>query len=471
MKKNLLLLVIIGSTLTAMSQNISRYNINRIQPWIENSRFWQYKGKPVMLLGASDDDNLFQWEKEMLIPHLTEMQKSGVNYLRNTMSGREDKGFEIQAFFKTDEGMYDLNQWNDAYWTRLNSFLKETAKRNMIVQIELWDRFDYSQQHWQYNPYNPKNNITYTSKESGLNEHYPDHPGSNKQPFFFTTPKQRNNPTLLAVQERYIEKLLSYTLQYGNVLYCIDNETSGEENWSIYWRDFITTAAQKKGKEICVTEMWDDWNLLSPTHKRTFDYPQRYQFVELSQNTHQIGKELWNNLSWVANYIDESPRPMNIVKTYGSDYGKHGSTSQAIERWWLHLLGGVAAVRFHRPDSGLGFSALSAASVKAARKLEDIVNYWDLKADNQFLINSNTSPAYLSYKPDEVYLIFLPNGGSTKLKMNDYQHTGSINYLNLRSGEWLLRKPGEITLGSELKITAPDNNQWVVVINRIKKRK
>jgi hypothetical protein len=32
-----------------------------IRPFTENSRYWQYKGSPVLLLGGSGDDNLFQY--------------------------------------------------------------------------------------------------------------------------------------------------------------------------------------------------------------------------------------------------------------------------------------------------------------------------------------------------------------------------------------------------------------------------
>ena len=31
----------------------------RIQPWEEDARYWQYKGEPVLLMGVSDMDNLF----------------------------------------------------------------------------------------------------------------------------------------------------------------------------------------------------------------------------------------------------------------------------------------------------------------------------------------------------------------------------------------------------------------------------
>ena len=32
---------------------------NRIRPWPENPHYWQYQGKPLLLIGGSDQDNLF----------------------------------------------------------------------------------------------------------------------------------------------------------------------------------------------------------------------------------------------------------------------------------------------------------------------------------------------------------------------------------------------------------------------------
>ena len=85
-----------------------------VQPWKGNPWYWQYKGKPVLLLGASDDDNLFQWPKDILIPHLDSMRNVGANYVRNTMSDRKDLGFELYAFLQLEDGKYDLDQWNES---------------------------------------------------------------------------------------------------------------------------------------------------------------------------------------------------------------------------------------------------------------------------------------------------------------------------------------------------------------------
>ena len=167
-------------------------NCVALEPWAENRWYWSHNGKPVMLLGGSDDDNLFQWPAEKLIPQLDRIAAAGGNVIRNTMSDRKDLGFEIYPFLQLESGKYDLTQWNPIYWQRFDQLLSETAKRGIIVQIEVWDRFDYSDnsaddpKRWQNHPYCPQNNVNYTFSESGFEQRYADHPGANKQPFFFT---------------------------------------------------------------------------------------------------------------------------------------------------------------------------------------------------------------------------------------------------------------------------------------------
>ena len=137
-----------------------------LQPWSENAWYWSYHGKPVLLLGGSDDDNLFQWPEDQLIPQLDRLTAAGGNVIRNTMSDRKDKDFEVYPFKQLDNGKYDLSAWNDEYWTRFERLLSETAKREIFVQIEIWDRFDYTDDkasdRWQIHPYNPGNNVNYS---------------------------------------------------------------------------------------------------------------------------------------------------------------------------------------------------------------------------------------------------------------------------------------------------------------------
>ncbi len=439
-------------------------NYDGIEPYSENPRYWQYRGKPVFLLGASDDDNLFQWPSPDLERHLDAMKAVGANYVRNTMSDRKDKGFELYPFKRQASGKYDLDQWNDAYWKRFGRFLAETAKRDIIVQIEVWDRFDYSRDNWPGHPYNPKNNVNYSGEDSTLKSVYPDHPGRNKQPFFFTTTKQRNNTTVLQYQKRFVEKILSYSLNYDHVLYCMDNETSGEEKWALYWSQLILDKATAKGKKVYVTEMWDDWDLKATRHKRTFDHPDHYTFCDVSQNNQKKGQEHWDNFQWALRYTAKHPRPLNTVKTYGADGGRHGNTRDGIERWWRHVIGGAATARFHRPASGQGLSELSIASVKAGRKLEAIMKPWDIEPANKLLTDRGENEAYLACKPGKAYALYFTNGGEVGLDLRKARGSYLLRWIDLKTGEW--RGEHSITGEKIVTIKAPGKGHWVAVIAR-----
>ncbi len=110
------------------------------RPWSENPWYWSYRDEPVLLLGGSDDDNLFQWPAEKLVPQLDRIVAAGGNVIRNTMSDRQDHGFKEYPFLRLGNGKYDLNRWNPEYWRRFERLLSETAKRQIVVQIEIWDR-------------------------------------------------------------------------------------------------------------------------------------------------------------------------------------------------------------------------------------------------------------------------------------------------------------------------------------------
>jgi hypothetical protein len=434
-----------------------------LDPWPDNRFYWQYNGQPVLLVGGSDDDNLFQWPPELLRTQLDTMKALGANYVRNTMSDRRDHGFEHYPFLRPGNGKYDLEQWNPEYWRRFERFLAWTAARGIVVQIEVWDRFDYSRDNWLPHPYNPANNVNYTFEQSGFAPEYPDHPGQNKQPFFFTTPKQRNNEVVLRYQRRFVDKMLSYSLKHDHVLYCMDNETKGEEEWGRFWATYIKDKAKEAGRTVYVTEMWDDWDLKAERHKYTLDHPELYDFVDMSQNNHNSGEKHWANALWVREYLAANPRPINTVKTYGADGNKFGHTDQdAVERVWRHLLAGFASARFHRPDSGLGLSAKAQATIKAVRKVESAVPFWDLVPRPDLLSEREENEAYLAAKPSAAYVVYFPSGGSVKLQGPAGGY--ALRWVNGNTGEW--GPDATLTATGAVALQAPGSGHWVAVVVR-----
>ena len=398
---------------------------------------------------------------------LDRLTEAGGNVIRNTMSDRKDKGFEVYPFQRLDDGKYDLNQWNHEYWLRFERMLKETAQRNIFVQIEVWDRFDYTdngnRNRWQIHPYNPQNNVNFTYEESGFAKRYPDHPGTNRQPFFFTTPKQQNNHTVLKYQQKFVNRLLDDSLKFGNVLYCIDNETSGQEEWGRYWAKFIKDRANTEGRTVYVTEMWDDWNLRGQQHKQTFDHPQVYEFVDVSQNNHNKGQKHWDNFLAVRKYLSKQPRPMNTTKTYGATGNKFGHTDQdGIERFWRHLLAGAASMRFHRPDSGLGLNDKAVACLGAARRLEAHIPLWTVQPANELLSHRSENEAYLAADKGKTYAIYFPHGGDVEVDFSDVKGSLTVHWINIDTGR--SGKTQQLPGGQKHKLTSPGQENWTAAI-------
>ena len=214
-----------------------------IQPYQSNPWYWEYKGEPVMLIGGSDDDNLFQHPE--LKEHLDLMKSVGGNYIRNTMSSRDEE--DVQAFKRIEEGKYDLEQWNEEYWQKFQNLLDWTAERNIFVQIEIWDKWDMAPDNWNESPWYPDNNVNYSWQDTKLKSEYKEfHLEAND--FFFSVPGLNNDENVLRFQKMFVDKMLSYSLSYDHVLYAIDNELHGtfSPEWSLYWARYIQRKTLEK---------------------------------------------------------------------------------------------------------------------------------------------------------------------------------------------------------------------------------
>jgi len=446
------------------TMSASRFNKEGIQPWPGNPRYWQYKGKPVFLLGGSQEDNLFQ------IPDLEEqldlLVKCGGNYVRNTLSSRDEGN--VWPFFRRPDGKYDLEKPNEEYYARLKRFLELTYQRDIIVQFEMWDRFDYARKEWLENPFRPANNINYTSEESHLANEYPNHPGTNENRFFFTVPELDNNQLVLKYQQAHVKRVLDLSLQYPNVLYCMDNETSADPHWGAYWATFIKDYAKARGKRVYVAEMWDSWNLKSDMHKQSLDHPEIYDFEDASQNNQQKGQVHWDNFQWMWNYIADHPRPINTVKTYGADGGPFGNTRDGQERFWRHLIGGVASARFHRPHAvppvALGLSELAQANIKSARMLADAFDFFHAVPDSNLekLLDRSDNEAFLSYVPGKQYAVYFTNGGEVKLDLRGVSGTFKVRWLDILQSKW--QEAPDVQGDQLVDLKAPSKSYWVALL-------
>jgi hypothetical protein len=214
---------------------------------------------------------------------------------------------------------------------------------------------------------------------------------------------------------------------------------------------------------VFVTEMWDNWNLKSEEHRRTFDHPELYDFVDVSQNNHQKRQVHWDNFQWVRRHLAANPRPINTVKTYGVDGNKFGHSDQdGLERVWRHVLGGAASVRFHRPDSGLGLSPKARAALRSIRLLEAHVKIWDLQPREEGLSDREPNEAYLAEAPGQALVVCFTDGGNVGLDLKDRPGPWLLQWLDTSQAQLSEARPAGGT--SILELNPPGKGIWLAIL-------
>ncbi len=424
-------------------RNIAKKTSEGIQIYQRNPFYWMYDGKPVLLIGGSMEDNLFQIED--LKAHLELLQSMGGNYVRCTMSARDEHN--AKPFSRDAEGLFALDSPDPDYWKRLDDLLRYARELEIVVQIEVWATYDFywGEKAWADNPFNPKLNSSYTVEESGLPDTI-DHPAqSSPNPFFLSVPTLNDNQLLLNYQKHFVDKLMEVSLPYDNVLYCIDNETTVNFEWGKYWSAYLHQLAQQYGKEIYVTEMWDSWDptesnvegaivqapdlndwyteyfdpSLHETARFTFSLNDTasYQFLDVSNHNAQKGEVHYLTGLWVRNAVAQSGkiRPINNVKIYGGDRDKlwSGNHQDGKERFWRNVFAGHAAVRFHRQPSGIALTEEAQHQIRSLRMLTDQQEVFALAPSNDILSARENNEAYCLANGDKSRLmIYFPAKGS-----------------------------------------------------------
>jgi hypothetical protein len=473
--KLLLLISFTGSFAVSCDSNRKEIHGQGLKIFSGNPYYWEFKGNPVLLLGGSDQDNLFNHPNLApagLEAHLDLLVKSGGNYVRNTMSHRDDGN--IFAFIQVN-GKYDLSLWNEEYWVLFDNFLKITSDRDIIVQLEIWETWDHYLDHadqggWSTHPFNPLNNINYSLEESGLPEKidFLAESTATTHNFFHSVPALENNKVVLPWQQALVDKILSYSFNYVHILYCMNNETGEPPEWGEYWAKYIREKAVEKQVPIHITDMRRSEILSSKDHRIIQDQPQLYTFLEISQNngSSRRGQSHYDAIIDLRNYISGNPRPMNNVKVYGAE-GRMGGVEEGINRFWRNIFAGSASIRFHRrfPPTGLGLNELAQVHLRSAREFTDALNIFECEPRNDLLLDRSPDGAYCLASPGVRYAVFFTEGGKVSLDVSATDNGLQINWYDIENSRWL--GPEIVVHKNPLILSTPGQGRWAVLITRI----
>jgi len=413
----------------------------------ELPNYFTVNGTPTLLLGGSNNDNIFQ--DHPIEPQLDTLIAYGGNYIRCTLSSRD---FANQwPYQQRGDALYDLNIFSEAYWSRLDKFFKLTQEKGIIVQLEIWDTRDYKQvNNWAKHPFNPYYNVNFTEETSGLPVDITD---TSSHPFFETVPTLDNNQLVLSFQEKLIEKLLSHTFKYNHILYCINNEFTGNEAWSSYWAKFIKQQAEKANHSILLTDMFGDLEQTMPSQLQILKNT-NFDFADVSMQSILKGETFFQYIASLANSLGN--RPITLVKVYGGEQNDFtGTFEDGPERFWKSIFGGAAAIRFHQPPQGAGLNRLAQVNIKSLRMLSDSVNFFELEPMNESLIDRQENEVF-ALGNTKAYLLYYPGCGEVNLALETKKV--QVKWLNILNAKW--EESYQIDVDSTITLKSPCEGKW-----------
>ena len=211
---------------TEVSEKSVTHSALAIHP--ENPRYFLFRGRPLVLLAASEHygsivNRRFDFERYL---HEAALRKQTVTrtflLYRELQSARNpysplkpDSPDYVTPWPRTGPGLardgeskYDLNQWNAEYFERLHRFLGLASKLDIVVELTVFSN-TYADEVWDLNPLRDGNNLQNV--------------GHVKWQEYLS---QRDR-SLFERQVAYARKIVQETSQYDNIYYEICNEPGG----------------------------------------------------------------------------------------------------------------------------------------------------------------------------------------------------------------------------------------------------
>ena len=201
-----------------------------------NPRCFLYKGKPIVLITATEHYGAVLNGQFDYVPYLDELARNRLNLSRtftfyreledsipplghaNTLAPR--RGQEVMPWGRTGPGnandgglKFDLDQWNPAYFTRMKAFLKAAAERDIIVEIVLFCN-PYRSSIWSWFPLHPDNNVN----------------GSGGKIAEVGQFMELHDTGIFERQKGFVRKIVQELNEFDNIYFEICNETSARNN-------------------------------------------------------------------------------------------------------------------------------------------------------------------------------------------------------------------------------------------------
>ena len=218
---------------------------------------------------------------------------------------------------KNGKKRYDLLKFNPAYWARLVEYARDMKNRHGYFIFQFFDGELLTKGNWPHHPFNGANNVNWIDVK-----------GDPLCGFYDT-----KNKGLLRVQKLYMEEIVKILTPFGNVVFELSTNYSGDLEWQREISNFLHELGLKYGSPVPVIN----------------DIPE--EFMEASTNDldgfdiHQIAQGMTpEEFSAFISRIWKFNKP--VLNSYavlgqgGSFQGKDWM-ERLILTLWLHRVHGV----------------------------------------------------------------------------------------------------------------------------------
>lgn len=280
---------------------------------------------------------------------------------------------------------------------------------------------------------------------------------------------ERHLDLLLESGGNYVRNVMSHR-NTGNVYAYAQ---SGEElAFGDYWADYIHQKAQDIGCKVYVTDMRRNANLRASDHYHIYDNEERFNYLDVAQNSWMTGQQHYDQILFVRDYINEAPRPINTVKIYNRD-----GAEESMARFFRIIFVGGASARFHRPafrddidaqeistSWGLGLGPRAQTTIRSARMLVDSFDLFASRPGNDLFSERAENEAYALVNQGEQYAVYFPDGGNVILNVSDAQGQLQLRWLDINDSTW--QDTQYVEGGGSITLQAPGSGHWAIVIKK-----
>lgn len=377
----------------------------------ENPRYFtDDTGRAILLTGSHTWNNLVDMGPTDPPPrfaydaYLDWLQRYRHNFFRlwawellswDTRGNREGKANRHRvwphAFKRTGPGKaldgkpkFDLEQFNEDYFTRLRERVKAAHDRGIYAAVMLFEGWgmQFLPDAWRNHPFHPDNNINDVDGDiNGDGKGLEIHNGENRQ--------------VTRLQQAYVQEVIDTVNEFDNVLYEISNENhTGSTQWQYEMIRFTKQYEKTKPKQHPVGMTFQ---YRGGSNKTLFDSPADW----ISPN-HEGG------------YRDDPPVADGrkvIINDTDHLWGIGGNSAWV----WKSFLRGHNPIFMDPYDGKVLSKRLDEEDLESIRRSMGYVLEWSRKADLAAMTPRSdlASSGYCLAHPGVEYLAYLPAGGET----------------------------------------------------------